>query len=774
MSFPVVLHPTWFRLVPLLLVLTPLSLAGQAEPSGPSLGEVWVGDVLIDGAPPPLAPETITRDERGRATVRAIRLAEPLQVDGILDEEIYRTTPPFGGLVQVAPVAGEPSSERSDIWVMYDDTHMYVACRCWDAAPPEEWVANELRRDSNGLRQNDHFGVMFDTFYDRRSGFMFYSNPLAARADYSVIDEGGPNSDWNPVWEVRTGRFEGGWTIEMAIPFRSLRYRSGPDQVWGFQVRRSIRHKNEWAYLNPVPAFLAGPQALNRVSAAGTLVGLDLPDAGRNLEFKPYVITSTTTDRLQAPTVENRWDGDLGIDVKYGITANLTADLTVNTDFAQVEVDEQQVNLTRFNLFFPEKREFFLEGRGVFDFGRGGAGGGPGARAGDTPFLFYSRRIGLEQGQVVPIDVGGRITGKAGPFGIGLLNIRTGGVGAFGLEPTDFTVVRLKRDVLRSSAIGGMFTRRSMDTSGMGSSRAYGVDGTFSFFQNLRMSSYLARTETENRFGDDRSWQGTVSYEGDLYGGKAEALKVGEDFNPEVGFTRRRDFRKGALSARFSPRPASLASVRKFTWEASLDYFEDGAGRMETREQGGKFDVEFENSDQFTLEGERVLERLANPFPVGRDLILPVGEYRFSGVRAAYQFGSHRRISGTASLRHGGFFDGTLTSLGFSRGRMVVNNHLSVDPGLTVNWLDLPAGELRQVLLRNRVDYAFTPLMFASALLQYNSNDRTFSGNLRFRWEYHPGSEVFLVLTDERDTHPEGIGLRNRALVFKATRLLTF
>jgi hypothetical protein len=695
-------------------------------------------------------------------------------VDGRLDEDVYRSVPPFGDLVQVAPEAGAPSSERADIWVMYDETHIYVACRCWDSAPPEEWVANELRRDSNGLRQNDHFGVMFDTFYDRRSGFMFYANPLAARADYSVIDEGGPNSDWNPVWEVRTGRFEGGWTIEMAIPFRSLRYRSGPDQVWGFQVRRSIRHRNEWAYLNPVPPFLAGPQALNRVSAAGTLVGLDLPEAGRNVEVKPYAIAGSTTDHLRDPVVEGRWNGDVGVDVKYGLTANLTADFTVNTDFAQVEVDEQQVNLTRFNLFFPEKREFFLEGRGVFDFGRGGAGGGPGARTGDAPFLFYSRRIGLEQGEVVPIDLGARVTGKAGPWGIGVLGIRTGSASSLGVEPTDFAVVRLKRDVLRSSAVGGIFTRRSLDAAGVGSSRAYGVDGTFSFFRDLRMSTYLARTETEGRTGDDVSWQGTVSWEGDRYGGQAEVLKVGEDFNPEVGFTRRRDFRKSALSARFSPRPASLEAVRKLTWEAAVDYFEDGSGRLESREHRGKFDVELENSDQFTVEGTRALDRLPLAFPVGGGLEVLPGEYRFSNVQLSYQFGAHRRISGAASLQHGGFFDGTLTSVGFSRTRMVVNHHLSIEPGVTLNWIDLPQGDLHQRLLRSRVDYAFTPLMFASALLQYNSVDRTFSGNLRFRWEYHPGSELFVVLTDERDTHPGGIGLRNRALVLKANRLLTF
>jgi hypothetical protein len=279
------------------LLSSPATAAAQGLPAG------------IDPVPP-IAPETITRNGAGQATVRAIRLSEPLRLDGALDESVYSANLPFGGFIQVVPKAGAPSSERTDVWVMFDTRHMYVAARCWDSAPPDKWVANELRRDTNQLRQNDTFGVMFDTFFDRRSGFMFYTNPLGAIADYSVVDEGQSNTDWNPVWDVRTGRFAGGWTVEMAIPFKTLRYRSGPAQVWGIQLRRGIRRKNEWTYLTPVPASLAGPQALNRVSAAGTLVGLDLPPAGRNLELKPYAIARLTTDRVRTPPLSNDFDPD--------------------------------------------------------------------------------------------------------------------------------------------------------------------------------------------------------------------------------------------------------------------------------------------------------------------------------------------------------------------------------------------------------------------------------------------------------------------------------
>ena len=770
-------HPTPMTLlVWCLLALLPLQAAAQSdEAAAPS-----TGSTVLDGSPPPVFPESITRDARGRATVRAIRLQEPFVLDGRLDERFYAQVEPFGDFVQVAPTAGAPSSERTDVWVAFDDTHIYVTCRCWDRAAPETWVVNELRRDTPGLRNNEHFGVMFDTFYDRRSGMMFYANPLGARADYSVVDEGGPNSDWNPVWDVAGGRFDGGWIVEMAIPFKSLRYRAGSNQMWGLQLRRSIRHKNEWTYLNPVPAFLAGPQGLNRVSAAGTVVGLDLPPAGNNLELKPYAIGSLSTDRVSTPNTSNDADGDVGLDLKYGVTANLTADLTYNTDFAQVEVDEQQVNLTRFNLFFPEKRDFFLEGRGVFEFGRGGVGGfRPGGGrfgrgGGDAPTLFYSRRIGLDDGQVVPILGGGRLTGKVGPFAVGAINIQTGADEAEGIQGTNFTVLRVKRDILDRSSIGALFTNRSVSMDGGGANRAYGMDASFAFFQNLEMGAYWARTRSPSETGDEESWQAAVSYEGDTYGGSASYLEVGGDFNPEVGFLRRRDFKKSGGSLRFSPRPSSIDAVRKLTWEVAVDHYADGTGSLESRRQSARFDVEFENSDDLSLEATKEFERIDEAFPVTSDLEIGVGRYSFRSQRISYTAGPQRRISGGVSYQWGDFYDGSIRSLSVNRGRLVLSNHLSLEPGLSLNYLDLPAGEATQAVFRLRADYAFTPRMFASSLVQYNDSGNTLSTNLRFRWEYAPGSELFLVWTDDRETGPRGSGLLTRGLVIKVTRLLRY
>ena len=734
---------------------------------------------------PPLAPEVMTRGADGQAIIRAIKLTTPLRMDGVLDEEVYAREKSFGGFLQVVPKYGAEQSERTEVWVMYDTNNMYVACRCWDSAPPDRWVANELRRDTNQLRQNDQIGVMFDTFHDKRSGFLFYTNPLGARADYSVVDEGGSNTDWNPVWASKTGRFEGGWTVEMAIPFKSLRYRSGPNQTWGIQLRRAVRRKNEWAYLTPVPQILAGPQAFNRISAGGTLVGLDLPPAGKNIELKPYATSRVTTDKIRNPPIINDLTGDVGGDAKYGVTANLTADFTANTDFAQVEIDEQQVNLTRFSLFFPEKRDFFLEGRGIFDFARGGAGAQTqgGATTSDLPYLFYSRRIGLNKGREIPIDIGERLTGKAGKYAIGAMNIQTGDETVSKTEPTNFTVLRLKRDVLRRSAIGAMFTNRSLVSVGSGQNQGYGLDGAFSFFQNISTGVYWAQTKTEGRSGDDQSYQGRFDYSADRYGARAEFLNVGRNFFPDVGYTRRIDINRSFGQLRFSPRPKNIKSVRKLTYDGSLEYVENAtSGSLESRVANGHFATEFESSDMVSFEVNNDYELLVLPFTVpGSSVTIPRGSYTFTDTTTSYTFGAQRRVSGTASVQLGEYYDGTITAVTFGSGRVSVLKQFSVEPTVSVNHIDVSTGDFTSTLLRARADYGFSPLMFASALLQYSSADKTFSSNLRFRWEYRPGSELFLVYTDERDTTdpnglpvPRATGLRNRAFVVKINRLFRF
>ena len=769
---------------------------GSADvPAVPSAGAV-IEAALIDGPPAPVAPAVMTRDEQGRATVRAIRLDEGLRLDGVLDEPVYGAVPAITGFIQQLPDSGAPATERTEAWIMFDETNVYVSARVWDSAPESQWVANEMRRDTTQLRQNDTFTAFFDTFYDRRNGFNFYTNPLGARSDSQFTNEGNPNNDWNPVWDVRTGRFEGGWTVEMEIPFKTLRYRSEPPYIWGIQLRRAIRRKNEWVYLTRLPMSAgggSGAAGIFRVSAAGSLVGIEPPPASRNIEVKPYAIGGLTTDLTASPQIVDEGSGDGGIDVKYGITQNLTADFTYRTDFAQVEVDERQVNLTRFPLFFPEKREFFLEGRGIFGFARGGVtgrfggpGGGPvGGIFGDAnvPQLFYSRKIGLEQGRVVPIVGGARVTGKVGQFDVGALNIHTDDEMVSASRPTNFTVVRLRRDLLRRSSVGAMFTNRSNSRVAPGSSQAYGVDGTFALFENLSVITYLARTKVPgpDYRGKDLSYQGKFEYAADRYGFQVDHLLVEDNFLPEVGFLRRDNFRRTYTSGRFSPRPQSIASVRQFSLEGGIDYILTAdENHLETRQNIVAFQTEFESSDQLTFTATDNYELLVEPFtPPGSDFSIPVGGYSFADAQISYSIGQQRRINGSVAVKRGDFFDGDLTTVQLSQGRIAVLPQMSVEPTVSFNWIDTPYGEYQTNLAVTRVNYAFNPRMFFSGLLQYNSASNSFGSNLRLRWEYSPGSELFVVYTDDRDVtgglRPDrGWDLRNRGFVVKFNRLFRF
>ena len=759
---------------------TPGRPDNQPETTAP-LSPALSDPTVIDGPPPPVAPATINRDAEGRATVRAVRLTAPLEIDGILNETAYDTVESFSGFIQQSPDEGAPATERTEAWVFFDDNNIYVSARLWDSAPESQWVANEMQRDSFQLINNENFSVVFDTFYDRRNGLAFLINPLGGIFDYEITDEGRPNRDWNPVANLQTGRFDGGWTVEMEIPFKSIRFRPGLEQVWGLQLGRRIRWKNETVHLTPV-AISAGPGAF-RLSAAGTLAGLEVPSRNRKFEIKPYAIGSLATDRNASPAITNELNGNAGVDLKYGITQNLTADFTYNTDFAQVEVDEQQVNLTRFSLFFPEKREFFLESRGTFDFGQGfrfGSGGG-GRRGGgffgggDAPTVFFSRRIGLQSGQTVPILGGGRLTGKAGDFTVGALNIQTDDALSGAAASTNFTVMRIKRDILRRSRIGGIFTGRSVSTKGPGGNQVYGLDAAFSFYDNVNFNGYYAKSQTPGLVGDDESYQAAFTYNGDLYAFQLDHLLVGDNFNPEIGFMRRDDFRRTYTTAQYSPRPQNIEAIRQFTWGASLDYITTVAGQLETRITQGRFQTELENSDRINFDVQKSYELLHQPFRVASDVAIPVGGYNFDDYFVSYSLGQQRRVAGTVSLQRGEFFSGDITAIGYRQGRLEITPQFSISPGISINNIDLPQGRFTTKLVTSRLTYTLTPRMFFSGLLQYNSSTNALSSNLRLRWEYQPGSELFVVYNDVRDTELRSTPLlQNRAFIIKFTKLFRF
>ncbi|HEX4915542.1 MAG TPA: DUF5916 domain-containing protein [Vicinamibacterales bacterium] len=733
---------------------------------------VWcLGMVLMAGAAWGQPPTTTPREPRPTPTVRAHRVDSPIRIDGKLDEEAYARLEAITGFVQQEPDEYAPATERTEAWIFFDDDNVYVSARNWESQPNRR-VANEMRRDTAQLRQNDTFAVLFDTFHDKRNGYIFYANAIGGMADSQVTDEGPPNADWNTVWDVRTGEFDGGWVIEMAIPFKSLRYQPGRDQTWGVNLRRVVRWKNEWSYLAQVPRALTTFRGILKVSSAATLEGMQVPSGSRNLEFKPFALAGVSTDNTVTPRLSNDTNARIGGDMKYGITQNITADLTINTDFAQVEVDEQQVNLTRFNLFFPEKRDFFLEGLGTFAFA-GRASAGLAAGTGDTPYLFFSRRIGLDQSRVIPIRAGGRVTGKARNVTFGALNVQTGDDDAARIEEANFTVLRAKADVLRRSSIGGMLTHRTATPGRIGSNDGFGVDTALSFYQNVRLDAYLAATRTEGREGNNLSYRGFFDYNADKVGVQAERLVVEPNFLPEIGFVRRTDMRRNFALARYSPRPRTIPNLRRLTGQASLAYITNNRDRLDTRDATARFEAEFTNSDVFSVSYTDNFERLVRPFAIAPGVNIPVGAYDFHTTRVGYVAGQQRPYSGEIVFETGPFYDGDRRSIALNSGRMQITPQVSLEPSFSINWIDLVQNSFTLKVARTRATYTITPRMFVSGIVQYNSAATSFGSNVRFRWEYRPGSELFVVYTDDfdTDTRLDVAALRNRAFVVKFNRL---
>jgi hypothetical protein len=726
--------------------------------------------------PPPPAPLVVARDASGRVTIRATRVEEAIVIDGRLDDPAYRDVEAIDGFLQQEPHEGELATEATDVWILFDDDNVYVSARCWDSHP-ERMVGNEMRRDHQALSRNENFGVAFDTFHDRRNAFMFHVNLLGGLTDALSVDERNVNKDWNTIWFARTARFDRGWTVEIAIPFKSLRFRSEGAQTWGVNFRRIVQWKNEVSYVTAIPASY-DLRGLVKMSSAANLVGIETKPA-RNLEVKPYAIADVVTDRSVSPAIENDAGADAGFDVKYGITQSLVADVTVNTDFAQVENDELQVNLTRFSLFYPEKREFFLEGQGIFSFGNAGFGGGGGDGGGgpnNAPVLFFSRSIGLSDVGEVPIRAGGRVTGKIGSYTLGLLNIHTDGVADAGIEPTAFSVVRLKRDIFRKSQVGVLMTYRSRSTVADGSNETYGVDGSFGLSDSLVVGGYYAATRTAELSGDDESYRGIFDYNSDLYGARVSHTLVGENFNPEVGFLRREDFRETVGKFRFSRRrPRGIDWIRKVSLEPGIEYVEGSRGDLESRQAQLGFRMELESGDEWSADYEKNYEYLAEPFEIAPGVTLPVGDYRFDNVRLSYQLGPQRKVSGRVTAQFGGFYDGTRREIAY-RGRIETSSRFGLEPNISLNRVSLVEGDFTATLIGIRATLNMSPQMSLSALLQYQSLDADFLTNVRFRWEYLPGSDFFVVYSDGRTTglDERPLYLQSRSLAVKITRLVRF
>jgi hypothetical protein len=724
----------------------------------------------FDGPPAPVPPEVVTRDESGRVTLRAIRLDAPLRIDGRLDEEIYQSTRPIGGFVQQVPDEGAPATEETEAWIFFDQDTFYFSARCLDDHP-ERIIANELRHDSaNIFNGGDSITLVLDTFFDHRNGVLFQTNPLGALREQAIAD-GVYIESWNTVWQVRSARFDGGWTTEMAIPFKSLRYREGGAQLWGINFRRVIRWKNEYAGVAPMPAAF-GPSGLAQMQVAATLVGLVTPARSRNIELKPYAVSSSTTDTLAAEPFRNRVTGDVGIDGKYGLTRSLTADVTVNTDFAQVEEDLQQINLTRYSLLFPEKRDFFLEGQGIYAFGGATLTGRGGGGSADIPILFFSRRIGLASGETIPVIAGARVTGKAGPFDVAALNIETGAKESAGAVRTNFSAVRLRRDILRRSNVGVIATTRH--ALGASTSVAFGADASFRLSQNTTVVGYYARTDVAGSTHQAASYRASFEYAGDRYGLTGEHLLVGAGFAPEVGYTRRQDFRRDVASARFSPRLRNNRYMRKLTWQGTFTYDTDAAvTRLENRSIDGSFGIEFHTGDQASVSYTDEYEWVPRSFAIAPGVTVPTGGYQSHYVSASYSLANQHVVAGRLALVSGTLYGGSQHQASYS-GRIAVAPQFAVEPSLSLAWVDLPFGEFAARLLASRFTYTATTRLFVSSLVQWNLDAHTLASSVRLRWEYLPGSELFIVYSDGRETLGPGNPLLNRSIALKATRLVRF
>ena len=775
-----------FILAATVVFAAPVMGSAHAE----SVAEDPAEPIEIFGPPPPSAPEVMARDEQGRMTLRATRLAEPLVLDGKLDDPVYSQVKAMTDFIQQEPNDGEPATEQTEVWILFDDRNFYVSARCWDSHP-ERIVANEMRRDNAGIFQNANLAILLDPFYDRRNGYQFQINPLAALRDQQIGDEGQANNvDWNTVWDAKASIDDKGWIVEIAIPFKSLRFKGTGAQVWGLNIRRIVTWKNERSFLAPISSEY-GLRGVYRFSDAATLVGVEVPGSNRTLELKPYALSTLTTDQKADEPFSNDPNADVGFDLKYGLTDGLIADFTYNTDFAQVEEDQQRVNLTRFSLLFPEKRDFFLEGQSIFAFGgarilRGAGAARPGRPNIDlTPVMFFSRRIGLTEEGEDPIRVGGRVTGRAGPSRIGALVIQTRGIeDNLLIHPTNFSVLRLRRDVLRRSDIGVIATyRNSSLTEGAVSNGVFGVDGNFALYQNLQINTYYAISRTRldgagagevRAVGDDdSSYLAKLNYVADRYGLILEHLYVGEDFRPELGFLRREAFRRNFVQGRFSPRPQSIEAIRRFIFQGRFDYITDPGGRVETKATQGLFRIEFNNGDFASVELNPTFEFLPEEFEISDGVILPVAEYRYADVRFSYTFGAQRRVPSTLSFRTGSFFSGTRRAA-TAGGRVEITPQFSVEPRASLNWVDLPEGDFTSHLASARVNYAFTPRAFVSSLLQYSGGSDSFSASVRFRWEYQPGSDLFVVFSQGHEDLSLTPFLANRSFAVKFTKLFRF
>jgi Domain of unknown function (DUF5916) len=679
----------------------------------------------------------------------ATRAPEAPTLDGdVLGDSAWAQAPLITGFTQEQPNEGEPVSERTEVRVIFTNDTLYIGAVMYDS-DPSGIVISDARRDSP-LDDTDSFQMIVDTYRDRQNGFVFGTNPAGVEYDGQVTNEGqggggfGPgqmqqggsgagfNLNWDAAWVVRTKVGEHGWSAEFAIPFRTLRYPAGTSQTWGINFQRNIRRKNERAYWAPIPRQFN----LYRLSLAGSIGGVQTP-ALRNIRITPYGLGNLLASG-EVP-VDTETDYDFGGDLKYSITPSLTLDATVNTDFAQVEVDDQQVNLDRFTLFFPEKRPFFLENAGFFSVGNPG-----------EVDLFFSRRIGIgDNGQSIPIMGGGRVSGKAGKFNVGLLNMQTSDYNDT-VASTNFSVARVSRDLPNRSSIGAIFTNRQATGDLAGDNdygRTFGLDGKIGIGLTTMVTGFLSKTETPGVDESDHAFNlrsQTNRPQWDLNVGYQE---VGSGFSPAVGFLSRRGYRKPDASLMTRFRPKDFINIQELRPHATFRGFWGLDGFQETGFMHLDNHWQFRDSTEIHTGMNLTREGVRTPFEIYPGVVVPPGTYDHAEAQLVAMSNQGAPISISMRATIGGFFGGDRVTLNPTL-RMRAGDALTTQLDYQRNNINLPWGKFVTNLVRARVSYSFTSRMFTQALIQYNDRADLWSMNFRFGWLQAANTGLFVVYTD--------------------------
>ncbi|MEX0609278.1 MAG: DUF5916 domain-containing protein [Balneolaceae bacterium] len=667
--------------------------------------------------------------------VTAVFTKNAPDIDGYLDDEVWQNIKPITRFIQTWPEDGAPATEYSEARIAYDSDYLYFAFKFFDDNP-ELIRAKNLERGGRNNR-DDHAYIGLDTFQDGRNAYLFEMNALGTQDDATITDEqlNYESFSWDAVFTSETVINEDGWTLEVSIPFRQLRFPKGDDLEFGIMMSRMINRKNERLVWPGIGMEYGGSfGALAAVSQYGTLKGLKNINRGKNIEIKPYVVSGVQNQRpdLSSESTDVDYTNDIGFDFKYGITSNLTLDMTVNTDFAQVEADNVQLNLSRFSLFFPEKREFFLERAGLFEHGN--------SRSTQT---FFSRQIGLTD----KILTGARMTGQVGRFSVGLLNIETGDKmnQIFGSQSANNSVARIRTNLFPRATVGAIATNLEQGNS---YNRALGFDAKYRFWSSSEFNAWYTNVWDSNEALEDKAGHVDLSLNNDLYGASMAYTTVGANYAPALGFVRRLNMRQYSTSLSYNPaiRSEALPFIGRIRLSTAFDYFEDQQGELETTDLRGSATMEFSQRDNIGFHYQRQFERLILPFYIRPDAVIPAGDYTFNQFSFRGDTDDSRRTFFSGEISTGEFFNGNRTDFGGKIG-FRQSQYLTMEGGIEHSIINLPVsnGEFDATTLSLSVLGAFSRDLFTKTLIQYDNFSRNLQANIRVDWIHTPGSDLFLV-----------------------------